>query len=88
MFVNSINSLLKYGRNNSTRFSRTTYRYSVKTFSESPKQMLKMTTQTYVKHKKIIEDLLKVNDVTNFSYFAALMQSDMFHEFLFQALSN
>jgi hypothetical protein len=85
---NSINSISKYRRNVNTTLSRNYYKCSFKTFSEVPKEMLKLNTQTYIKNKKIVDDLLKVNDITNFTYFAALMQSDMYHEFLFQSLSK
>jgi len=88
VFPNSINSIFKNRRNMISNLSRNYYKYSFKTFSEAPKEMLKLNTQTYIKNKKIVDDLLKVNDITNFTYFAALMQSDMFHEFLFQSLSK
>ena len=60
-----------------------------KNFAEARREpMLKINNQTYIRNRKIVEDLFKVNDISDFTWVAAILQSDMFHEFLFQALSK
>ena len=39
------------------------------------------------KNKKVLDDLMKMNDTTNFYTLALTLQSDLFHENLFQTLS-
>jgi hypothetical protein len=40
------------------------------------------------KNEKIVDDLFKMNDNTDFNTLALTLQSDLFHENLFQNLSN
>ena len=88
-FANSMNPLLIIEKRNfKNKFIGLVGR-NKKYFTEISKQpLLKINNQTFIKNKKIIQDLLKVHDISNFNYLAAVLQSDMYHEFLFQALSK
>jgi single-stranded DNA-specific DHH superfamily exonuclease len=49
---------------------------------------LTITKENINKNKKVIEDVFKMIDTTDFKVLALTMQSDMFHENLFQNLSK
>lgn len=89
MFTNCMNSFLLNARRTNKTFTKNILNYNKSYFTEvSREPMLRINNQTYIKNRKIVEDLLKVNDITNFKWVAGMLQSDMFHEFLFQALSK
>jgi hypothetical protein len=89
MLKNSMNSFLLSARRSTNKNMKNFLGTIKKSFSEERREpMLKLNYQTYIKNRKIVEDLLKVNDISDFKWTAAIIQSDMFHEFLFQALSK
>ena len=88
MFANSMNSSLKIEKRNFQNKLFGLVGRNMKYFSEVSKPLLKINNQTFIRNKKVIQDLLKVHDISNFNYLAAVIQSDMYLEFLFQALSK
>ncbi len=88
MYAKSMQSFLSRGNIMNIKHPALLTKYNKKFFSEEPKPMLKINYKTFIKHKKIVEDLLKVNDISDFTHLAAVNQSDLFYESLFQTLSK
>ncbi len=46
-----------------------------------------LSRRALIRNMKLAQDTLKVVDLTDFKTFAAMIQSDMYHEYLFESLS-